>query len=118
MEEKKSGLTAKALMENILKHMTAEQALEKLLQSSLIQYERLKMPDGDQAEPVHPIFIISMAAMDMGWEFAIPNDENNPNSQMTGMVVGTADYMQKIFPGEDDKEIINDGENSQVQSSI
>lgn len=82
----------KEFYDHITKHMTPEQALMKLLEGSLIQYEKLKFDSQDKA--VHPIMIISMATMDMGWGFAIEKKEGD----VRGMVVGTEEYMEKIFP--------------------
>jgi len=72
--------------------MTAEKALKTLLSSSLITYEKLKTPEG--SEPVHPLIIVSMATMDMGWNFCIDKSEE----EIQGLVIGTEEYMDKIFP--------------------
>lgn len=78
----------------ITSKMTPEQALKKLLEGSLIQYEKLKFDSQENA--VHPVFIISMAAMDMGWNFAV---ENTPGqTEVRGLVVGTEEYLKTIFP--------------------
>lgn len=78
--------------EYILKHMTADEALTKLLESSLVSYEKLKFDSTDKA--VHPLLIISMAAMDMGWIMAIEKDEQ----EVRGIAVGTKEYMDSLFP--------------------
>lgn len=84
-------MTTQEFYNYITQYMTPEEALMKLLQSSLISYEKLKFDKGQEA---HPVFIITMAAMDMGWQFAI--EPNQPN--VRGMVIGTDEYMKTIFP--------------------
>jgi hypothetical protein len=74
----------------ITKHMTAEEALKKLLTSSMISYEKLKFDEGKE---VHPIIIIANAAMDMGWMIAVEKEEK----EVKGLAVGTEEYMNKLF---------------------
>lgn len=74
----------------ITKHMTPEEALMKLLESSMVQYEKLKFDDKNKA--VHPVIIMSFAAMDMGWQMMIKQGEGN----VDGMVVGTKKYMDEL----------------------
>lgn len=76
----------------ILKHMTAEEALLKLLESSVISYENLKFSNN---EPVHPEMIIAMAAWDLGWDIAVPKQKDE--DQMQGISVGTQEYLNSIF---------------------
>ena len=78
----------------ITQHMTAEQALRKLLEGSVMQYESLKF--NKEREPVHPILIIAMAACDMKWYMSI-EDEKDGNSEIHGMLVGTSDYVYKFL---------------------
>lgn len=85
-------MKVKEFYDHITKHITAEEALMKLLEGSVIQYEKLKFDD--QQKTVHPLLIISMAAMDMGWQMAIEKGESN----VRGICVGTEDYMKTIFP--------------------
>jgi len=87
-------MTTKEFYDHIVAHMTPEQALMKLLEGNLVQYEKLKFsPEGD---PVHPVLIISMAAMDMGWQMAIEGGEKD----IRGIAVGTDEYMKTIFKSE------------------
>lgn len=88
MEEK---ISVQDLYDHIVKHMSAEEALKILLRSSLITYEKLKF-DKDE-KPVHPLLIISMATLDLGWSFMIADDP-----QVQGLVVGTEEYIGRIFP--------------------
>lgn len=83
-------MNAQALYEHIVQHITPEAALLKLLESSIIQYEKLKM---DKGEEVHPLLIISMAAMDLGWEMAIEKDQE----EMRGIAVGTKEYIDNLY---------------------
>jgi hypothetical protein len=84
-------MTVDQLYDYITAQMTAEQALRKLLQAGLIEYEALKFTDPENA--VHPLIIITMAAQDMGWEIAVdPEDED-----VNGIAVGTTAYMTKLF---------------------
>jgi hypothetical protein len=93
VEEQSSGITPKKLMDYILTQMTAEEALLKLLQGSLIQYEKLKFDSPHNS--IHPIVVMTMAAMEMGWDFAIP--KGNPEDEITGMVTGTPEYIDWVF---------------------
>lgn len=87
-------MKVKEFYDYITKHMTPEQALMKLLEGSVIQYEKLKFDSQEKA--VHPVLIISMAAMDMGWQLAIEKGGEN----VRGLTVGTEEYMKTIFPKE------------------
>lgn len=92
MEKKK--ITVDEFYNYITSHMTPEEALKKLLQSSLIQYEKLKFDSQEKA--VHPIIIITMAAMDMGWQMAIEKTEDE-NADVRGICVGTPEYLDSVF---------------------
>lgn len=87
-------MTVKEVYDHIVKQITPEQALMRLLEGGLLQYEKLKFDDQEKA--VHPIIIISMAVMDLGWDFAV--EKTGDGSQpMRGMVVGTKEYIDEIF---------------------
>lgn len=90
----KSKLTVQGLYDHITKILTPEVALKKLLSSSLLTYEKLKFDP--QNEPVHPLIIISMATMDLGWQFAVETGEEG--HEVRGLVVGTEEYIDTIFP--------------------
>lgn len=83
-------MNAKGLYDHIVQHITPEDALLKLLESSLMRYEKLKM---DKGEEVHPLLIISMAAMDLGWQMSIENDQE----EVRGISVGTEEYMNNLY---------------------
>ena len=91
-ENKKPGMAVDAFYDYITQHLTPEEALRRMLTVGLRSYEKLKF---DKGEEVHPLFIISMAAMDMGWQIAIPNIA--PEAEVTGIACGTAEYMQSLF---------------------
>lgn len=73
----------------IVQNMTPEVALKKLLSSSLIQYEKLKFDESGQ--PVHPEFIIAMAALDLGWMVGITDDD-----PVIGLIVGTEEFTKNL----------------------
>lgn len=88
-EKKDIKMTPKALYDFITEAMPAEEALLKLLEGTLLQYEKLKFDDG---HAVHPLLIIAHAAMDMGWVMAVEKEE-----EVRGIAVGTDEYMHKLF---------------------
>lgn len=88
-------MTPKELMDYILTQMTAEQALLKLLESGLLQYDKLKFEEGKE---VHPLIIISMAAMDLGWHFVL--EKGDKHEQVRGLSVGTDEYMKDFLKKE------------------
>lgn len=92
MEEK--IMNAQDLYDYILKHMSAEQALMNLLKGHVIEYEKLKF--SAEGEEIHPIMLIAMAALDMGWDMAVPNFED-PEAEVIGMIVGTSDYIDDVL---------------------
>ncbi len=87
-------LTVKEFYDYVTKFMTPEEALMKLLKGSLMQYEKLKFDSKEQS--VHPVLIISMAAMDMGWQIATEKRDGD----IRGIAVGTEEYMKTIFKTE------------------
>lgn len=83
-------MTPKELYNYITSQMTAEEALKKLLESSLINYEKLKFNKGEE---IHPLILIANASMDMGWQIAVEKDQD----EVRGVSVGTAEYMEQLF---------------------
>lgn len=81
--------------------MTAEQALMKFLEGGVLKYEHLKFDENSQ--PIHPILIISMAAMDLGWQIAIESKEED----IHGVAVGSPEYMDRNFPPDKPKPNLN-----------
>lgn len=96
MEKEKSKITVRQLYDHIIKNMSAEDALLKLLEANILNYEKLKFENGKE---VHPIFIMTMAAIDMGWQFAV--ETNQPH--VRGMVSGTQEYMDSIYKKKEEK---------------
>lgn len=83
-------MKVKELYDNITKYMTAEQALMKLLEGQVMSYENLKFDDG---KTIHPLHLITMAAMELGWGLVISSvDEEN----VDGLVVGTEKYIDSV----------------------
>jgi len=81
-------MKAKELYNYITEKMTPEEALMKFLESSLLTYEKLKF---DKGKEIHPLMIISMAAMDLGWMIAFEKDKKD----IEGLIVGTKEYMRR-----------------------
>ncbi len=88
-------MKAKEFYDYLLTQMSAEEALLKLLEGQVLNYEKLKF---DKGEEVHPIFVISMAAIDMGWGLAIPNEDDE---EIQGMIVGTQEYLDGVLKKDD-----------------
>jgi hypothetical protein len=83
-------MIAKELYDYITSQMTAEEALKKLLESSLINYKKLKFNKGEE---IHPLILIASASMDMGWQIAVEKDQD----EVRGVSVGTVEYMEQLF---------------------
>jgi len=100
-------MTATELKDYILKHMSAEEALLKLLEGQLMEYKEIKFKND---EAMHPLLLISMAAMEMGWLLAIPK-KGDINNEVIGLTVGTQEYINSILSEDDNNhEVFEDGE--------
>ena len=86
-------MTVQEFYDYITEHMTAEEALKKLLEGTLRTYEHLKFKEGEEA--VHPTMIVAMAALDMGWSMAIP--DGGDDDILKGMTIGTDEYLDELF---------------------
>ena len=84
-------MTVNELYDHIIIYMTPEEALKKFLSGSLIQYEKLKFDSQEQA--VHPLFIITAAAMDLGWNLAVEKRDGD----VRGLAVGTEEYLNSLI---------------------
>lgn len=84
-------MTPKEVYDHIIKHMSPEEALMKLLEGTIIDYQHLKFKDPDSV--IHPIIVISMATLELGWNIVLKGGED----EMQGMVVGTEDYINSIL---------------------
>lgn len=90
-------MTVDQLYDYIVSQMTPEQALKKLLKGSLLQYEKLKFDS--QQESVHPVIIITMAALDLGWDLAIEKSTEE-EGEVRGIAIGTREYLDAVFKKE------------------
>lgn len=88
-------MTAKEFYDYITKHMTPEQALLKLLEGQVMEYEHLKFSSEESA--IHPLLLITMAAMEMDWVIAITNTDDNLESDVQGLVLGTEEYVDNVL---------------------
>lgn len=86
-------MTVQELYDHILKHMTAEQALKKMLEASLHEYQYLRFSEA--GKEIHPAMLVVMAAQEMGWDIAIPNKD--PEAELDGMTIGTPAYINNTL---------------------
>jgi len=89
-------MNPKEFYDHITQHMTPEQALLKLLEGHVLTYEKLKFNEGEE---LHPLMVVSMAAMDMGWDIAIP--EGKDDEEIQGIIMGTDEYLQEMLGSDD-----------------
>jgi len=85
-------LSVKELYQHITKNMSAEDALMKFLEGATRTYEHLKFNEGEE---IHPLMLISMAALDMNWDLAVP--DGGDDDEVLGMAVGTPEYLSELF---------------------
>lgn len=85
-------LSITELYDHITKHMSPEDALMRLLEGHARTYEHLKFNEGEE---IHPLMLISMAALEMGWVLAIPDGKDDEEIQ--GITVGTEEYVTDIL---------------------
>jgi len=85
-------MTIQETYDHITKYMSAEQALMKLLEGHVRTYDHLKFNEGEE---LHPLMVVTMAALDMGWSIAIP--DGSDDEEVTGMAIGTEDYLNNLF---------------------
>ena len=94
-------MKVKELYDHILKSMTAEEALMKILQGHMLTYEHLKFNEGEE---IHPIMVASMAALDMGWSLAIP--DGSDDEEVVGMMIGTEEYLEEQLDSGDEERLL------------
>jgi len=85
-------MNVKEFYDHITSHMTPEEALMKLLEGHVKTYEHLKFNEGDE---LHPLMVASMAALDMGWQIAIP--DGGDDDELQGIMMGTPEYLNGIL---------------------
>jgi len=93
-------MNVKEFYDHITKHLTPEEALMKLLEGHVLTYEKLKF---DKGEEIHPLMVASMAAMDMGWDIAIPKGKSK-DDEVQGMMIGTQEYLEEMLGNDDSEE--------------
>lgn len=81
-------MTVTEFYDYITKQMTNKEALIKLLEGHLVTYEKLKFEDGKE---IHPLMVVALAAMDMGWIMTIEKDKE----EVEGIMIGTKNYMER-----------------------
>lgn len=103
-------MNVKEFYDYITKHMTAEEALLKILEGHIKTYDNLKFNKGEE---LHPLMIASMAAMDMGWQLAIP-EEINDDEEIRGIIMGTSEYLEEMLDEDNDdgdEDLLNNDKN-------
>jgi len=90
-------MTVQELYDHLLKNMTAEQALMKLLEGTVMTYDKLRFNEGEE---IHPTIVMAAAALEMGWDIAIPNTGDD-SEEIIGMAAGTEKYLNDLL-GTDD----------------
>ena len=91
-------MTVQETFDHITAHMSAEDALKKLLEGHIRTYEHLKFNEGEE---LHPLMLVSLAALDMGWDIAIPDNKGDEDMELIGMAIGTPEYFEDLFAGDD-----------------
>jgi hypothetical protein len=88
-------MNVQELYDYITSQMTPEEALKRLLEGGLIKYKHLKFDE--EGEEIHPIILISMCGLELGWSFLLPKDSKNSNSDVDGIIMGTEEFLRKTF---------------------
>ena len=81
----------------ITQHMSAEEALTKLLATQINHYEKLKLekqPE-DNPETVSPYLIMTLAAFDLGWLLSVEDEKKS--SVIRGLSMGSEEYLKELF---------------------
>lgn len=98
-EPEKNTINVKDFIAYILKHMTAEQALEKLLRLQTDQYDKIKLGQpivpkvGDQ---INPLMILACAAMDLGWDMCLEK-QSDESKNVEGIACGTKEWLDRMI---------------------
>jgi hypothetical protein len=90
--------TLQELYDYITSQMTPEAALKKMLESGLINYQKLKFNEGDE---IHPVILIAMCGIELGWNFLLPKNSENDNTEIDGIIIGTEEFLKKTFDDND-----------------
>jgi hypothetical protein len=94
-------MTLQELYDYITSKMTPEQALKKMLESSLIEYQHLKF--SGEGKEIHPLMLIAMCGFELGWSIALPKDSETDNTEMNGIVMGTKEFLDELY-GDGEKD--------------
>ena len=86
-------MTVKEFKDYILKFMSAEEALEKLLATQVKNYEKqeeeLKDKDAENEDTSH-YFMLIQAAKNLGWDIMVEQRDT-----IRGLSIGTPDYLEE-----------------------
>ncbi len=115
-------MTVDELYKQITKNQTPEQALKNILDANIKEYSHLKFSDDNNK--IHPVVLINMASMELGWDVYLSyDDDNNIYGLFTGTekyvndVIGINDYFENdeeyidIYYGQD---IVNESNNTDI----
>lgn len=92
--EEDPKMTVNELYDFITSHMTPEQALKRLLLSTVDQYTQLKLKDGT---PSSPYFIAAACALEIGWQLAVETSKEDPDAILRGLIMGTEEYIDNYL---------------------
>lgn len=101
MENKEEGklatMTVDEVTSHILKHMSAEEAVKKLIPGVVKSYEGMKLKyDDPEIQMVHPLMIIALACMDLGWAIIVEKPDEREDQNIRGVIVGNSEYINII----------------------
>ena len=95
-------MNVQELYNYITSKLTPEAALMKMLEASVIEYEKLKFNKGEE---INPEILIFMAAFDRGWNLAVEDvDAGNPDKELRGIIVGTKEYISEVLSNYEEKK--------------
>ena len=94
-------MTVQQVYDHITKQISPEEALKRILQGTIPQYQKLRAVAGEDG---YPEAIIACAAFELGWEIAVEGDKED----LRGLSVGTAEYLDALLdrPGSPEKKIV------------
>jgi hypothetical protein len=95
MAEEKQ-MTVDELYEYVTSKMSPEHALKQLLHVQVENYTQMKLGKPVESGSINPLMIVMASASEMGWDICIEKD--NPDELVRGVVIGTEEYIDKIFP--------------------
>lgn len=96
-EEQQPSMTVDELYNYITSKMSVEEALKTLLAAQVERYTQMRLGEPTEG-PINPIMIIAASCVEMGWDICI--EKGSPGELVRGMVIGTDEYIDTIFPDE------------------